>query len=104
MVPRVTCNLPLHLVPFNLEWKRLADIPLADPDFGRPGRIDLLLGVDVFVEVLRQGRRIGPLGSPSAFETEFGWVFAGNINSHTPSHIISSYHAHASFVIGDEIL
>ena len=72
VVPHVTCDLPLHPVPFDLEWKHLADIPLADPDFGHPGRIDLLLGVDIFVEVLRQGRRIVPPGSPSAFETEFG--------------------------------
>ena len=104
VVPRVTCDLPLHPVPFDLEWKHLTDIPLADPDFGRPGRIDILLGVDVFVEVLRQGRRIGPPGSPSAFETEFGWVLAGNINSHTPSRLITSHHTFTSFVTGDEIL
>ena len=77
---------------------------MADPDFGRPGRIDILLGVDVFVEVLRQGWRIGPPGSPSAFETEFGWVLAGNINSHTPSRLITSHHTCTSFVTGDEIL
>lgn len=99
VVPHITCDLPLHSVPFNLEWKHLVDIPLADPDFGCPGRVDLL-GVDIFMEVLGQGRRIGPSGSPSAFETEFGWVLAGNINSHTPSHVITSYHTCTSFIKG----
>lgn len=34
----------------------------------------MLLGVDVYVEMLRQGWRIGPPDSPSAFETI--WVGA----------------------------
>ena len=98
----MTCDLPLHPIPFNLELNHLADIPLADPDFGRPGRIDILLGVDVFVDVLCQGRRIGAPGYPSAFETDFGWVLAGNVNSHNPTHVVISYHT--SLATGDEIL
>ena len=72
IVPRVTCDLPLHPVSFDSSLHHLEDIDLADPDFGRPGRIDLLLGVDVFVVTLLQGRQTGPSGTPSAFETEFG--------------------------------
>ena len=45
VVPRVTCDLPLHPIPFDLKWTHLNDLPLADPDFGRPGRVDMLLGV-----------------------------------------------------------
>ena len=101
IVPRVTCDFPLHLVAFDSSWNHLEDIPLADPDFGHPGRIDLLLGVDVFVEALRQGRRFGPPGSPPAFETEFGWVLAGRLDSNTPKHVTSH---HASFIAGDDLL
>ena len=50
IVPRVTCDLPLHPVSFESSWNHLEYIPLGDPDFGHPGRIDVLLGVDVFVE------------------------------------------------------
>ena len=46
-------------------------IQLSDPTFGHPGRIDILLGVDIFTQVLLQGWRIGP-GAPVAFETIFG--------------------------------
>ncbi len=42
--------------------------------FGRPGRIDTLLGANIFVEILGQGRRKGPVG----FETDLGWVLCGN--------------------------
>ena len=37
-------NLPL---PFDLSWNHISDVPLADPRFGQPGRIDILLGVDI---------------------------------------------------------
>ena len=77
---------------------------MADPDFGRPGPIDLLLGVDVFLDALLTGRRIGQHGTPSAFETHFGWVLAGSVEGNTvtvPSHI-ASYHI--SLSSGDDIL
>ena len=37
VVPKVTCDLPLYPIPLNLEWKHVADLPLADPGFGQPG-------------------------------------------------------------------
>ena len=72
IVPHVTCDLPVRQVPSSRKWKHLANLRLADPDFGKPGRIDLLLGVDIFVDVVRQGRRKGSCDSPTAFETAFG--------------------------------
>ena len=66
-----------HLIP--TAWNHLKGLQLADPDFGRPGRLDLLLGVDVFVDVLLTGRRIGDLGTLTALETHFGWVLAGSV-------------------------
>ena len=105
IVPKVTCDLPLTPVPFDLSWKHISDLPLADPGFGQPGRIDILLGVDVFVDVLRHGRRSSPPGSPAALETDFGWVLCGGSTSSSDSvtHVsVTSLH---SFVTsGDDIL
>ena len=94
IVPKVTCDLPTAPVAFDLNWSHLSDIPLADPGFGQPGRIDVLLGADVFVGILREGRRKGPGNSPTAFETDLGWVLCGNTGASsfsTPS-TIASYH------------
>ena len=92
IVPRVTCDLPFHPVPFDANWRHLNDIPLADPSFGIPGRIDILLGVDVFVQVLLHGRRIDSPEAPIAFETEFGWVLAGQATTCQPTVQIASHH------------
>ena len=102
IVPRVTCDLPSQPVPFKTEWSHLADLALADPDFGRPGKIDLLLGVEVFSEVVHQGRRSGMPGSPSAFETDFGWVLAGETSMHF-SHLSLLTH-HTTINVGDDLL
>ena len=92
IVPRVTCDLPIHPVTPKSTWNHIANIPLADPEFGRPGRIDLLLGVDVFTEALLHGRRVGVPGSPVAFETAFGWVLAGPTSNPTPKSVVTSHH------------
>ena len=102
VVPRVTCDLPLQPTPFNSRWKHLDDITLSDPDFGHPGRVDMLLGIDIFVEALMHGRRAGPLGTPMAFETLFGWVLAGKTNTHPQDCHIASHHA--SLISGDDLL
>ena len=101
VVPRVTCDLPVHPVIFSSTWTHLYDIPLADPDFGRPGRVDILLGVDVFTAALLHGRQVGPPGTPVAFETVFGWVLAGSTDQSTSGPVITSHHA---FVTADDDL
>ena len=84
VVPHVTCDLPLQPVHYESTWTHLSGLPLADPDFGSPGPIDLLLGIDVYSDVLLNGRRSGPPNTPTAFETHFGWVLAGRTNSMIP--------------------
>ena len=106
IVPKVTCDLPMKPVTFGLDWTHLSHLPLADPSFGRPGRIDILLGADIFVEILGQGRRKGPAGSPTAFETDFGWVLCGDTGSTSASaqaHVhITAFHT--SVTSSDDIL
>ena len=57
VLPKVTLNLPTSHVPLRPEWDHLSGLDLADPHFGSPGAVDLLLGVDVFTAVLGHGRR-----------------------------------------------
>ena len=69
----------------------LSDISLSDPAFGEPGRIDALLGIDISIACLLEGRLTGPPGSPTAFETVFGWVLGGLINSNNVNTQITSH-------------
>ena len=106
VIPKVSCDLPANPISFHSKWQHLSELTLADPNFGLPGRIDLLLGVDVFVDILRDGRRKGPPGSPTAFETDFGWVLGGStgpvgISTQTNLHVLT-FHSTALSV--DDVL
>ena len=94
----------LFQISYDPSWKHLSGIRLADPKFGLPGRIDLLLGVDVFTSVMLQGRRCGSPDSPTAFETEFGWVLAGNTMSCTETTMDSVVTHHVTVDGCDDIL
>ena len=72
VVSRVTSDLPLQPTPVDQEWKYLSGLQLADPSFGQPGRVDLLLSAEIFAEVLFHGQLCGGPGSPVALEIQFG--------------------------------
>ena len=102
VLPKITTKLPTFPVSLNSNWKHLKGLRLADPDFGVPGYIDVLLGVDVFNHVVCQGRRMGPPGSPIALNTRFGWVLSGTVNFDSPQEqVISCF---SSSLTGDELL
>ena len=105
--PQVTCNLPIHFVNQKSSWTHLSDLQLADPAYGVPGNIVLLLGVNVYAAVILQGRRAGPTGSPTAFETIFGWVLSGKTTSSTSisTHLcVTSNHTSTVACSVDDIL
>lgn len=103
VVPRVTADLPLNPVKIQHSWTHIDNLSLADPQFDTPGRIDLLLGVEIYTEVLLNGRRSGPVGSPTAFQTIFGWVLAGRTQSEPTSSCVISHHV-STEISGDDIL
>ena len=67
------------------------DLELADLDFGTPCSIDILLGAEIFSRTVLYGQQFGPLGTPSAFKTTFGWVLAGTINGIKSKQILRQF-------------
>ena len=102
----MSCDLPTNPISFDSKWEHLSKLTLADPNFGQPGRIDLLLGVDVFVDILCDGRQKGPPGSPTAFETDFGWVIGSStgplsVSPQTNFHVLTF---HTTALSDDDVL
>jgi hypothetical protein len=64
-------------------WKIPTDINLADKQFNQPGDIDLLIGADLFYEMLPPGRRTRPGNYPVLQETVVGWTIAGRTPANT---------------------
>jgi hypothetical protein len=58
-------------------WKIPTDIKLADEQFDQPGGIDLLIGAELFYDILRSGRCTRPGHYPVLQETILGWTLSG---------------------------
>ena len=80
VAPTVTSDLPPGPVPSVTELPHLAGLPLADPTYNLPGRIDILLGADMAPAILTQvTSRKGSNDEPMAQATVFGWTISGPV-------------------------
>ena len=69
-------------------WSHINGLSLADPTFHNPGKIDVLLGADVYTQIILNGLKKGRPGSPIAQNTELGWILSGScsaMSSNTPT-------------------
>ena len=65
-------NLPLQGVASVKDLPHLKDLPLVDPTFHLPGKIDLPLGGDNMPQVMLPDAKTGPRNAPTAWKTIFG--------------------------------
>ncbi|XP_065072758.1 uncharacterized protein LOC135697100 [Ochlerotatus camptorhynchus] len=86
VLPKVTACLPTSTVQAN-GWDIPADIELADPEFFRSRKVDLVMGIQAFFSFFPSGREI-PLGTglPVLTETVFGWIVTGEVTTSSQVH------------------
>ncbi|KAJ8985537.1 hypothetical protein NQ317_019920 [Molorchus minor] len=81
IIPVITEKLPL--IEFD---KNMINIPsnlnLADEQFNVPKTVSVLLGANIFYELLCDGKLKLGNNMPVLHETRLGWIFTGTINSH----------------------
>jgi hypothetical protein len=73
----LTGSLPSTPVPPPSKWKHLTGLKLGDSKLNIPGAVDILLGADVFGNLLQSGRVIRAHGTSTAMETTLGWFLMG---------------------------
>ncbi|XP_036320453.1 uncharacterized protein LOC118734966 [Rhagoletis pomonella] len=78
IVPTITTLQPETNLS-NVKWNIPANIQLADPSFFRPQKIDLLIGVSLFFELLCVGQICLKQGLPILQKTRLGWIVAGKV-------------------------
>lgn len=59
------------------KWPHLNDLELADPQFAKQGDIDMLIGADLYSQIILPGLVKGPRNTPVAQETSLGWIVSG---------------------------
>ncbi|XP_036140647.1 uncharacterized protein LOC118644911 [Monomorium pharaonis] len=91
ILPQLTTSLPSAKVQSHSE-SHLNGLTLADPDYTSPGKIDIILGADVYPQIIEEGIRKGNSNSLLAQRTKFGWIISGLVNRTTVSDSSRSYH------------
>jgi len=81
-LPNLTSKLPL--MPVNLtELKVPVNISLADPSFHIPKKVDIILGAEIYFELLTKEQMQTVPRGPIFQGTRLGWVIAGPIPAPT---------------------
>ncbi|XP_037896964.1 uncharacterized protein LOC119642064 [Glossina fuscipes] len=66
-------------------WNKPEHIPLADERFNIPQRVDMVLCVDIFFDILENGKIALGRNRPILTNTRLGWIFAGTLPHHANS-------------------
>ncbi|XP_035920072.1 uncharacterized protein LOC118517729 [Anopheles stephensi] len=64
--------------PIDVAGWKFPDVPLADPAFNLPSRVDVIIGSDAYWEWHTGKKQLLVKGGPWLVETPFGWTVAGN--------------------------
>ena len=78
VTPSIINDLPPESIDIT-SWNLPPNIELADPMFNLPGRIDMLLGAELFWNLMKSGKITLARNLPSLRETELGWVVGGAV-------------------------
>lgn len=79
------------------EWSDITNLELADPGFTTPGRIDILLGAEIYGDILLDGLIKHPKSKLLAQNTILGWVISGRMSQEPTSarrHVTSLHVQH----------
>lgn len=93
---KVTNILPQNNIS-KQHWPHINSLVLADPHYAEPGHIDILLGADVYDDIIRLGIRRGERGQPIAQLTAFGWILSGKIALDSQPNAFTVSHAKIEF-------
>ncbi|KAL0821094.1 hypothetical protein ABMA28_005724 [Loxostege sticticalis] len=94
VLPNITSTLPAACKHSAQQFRVPNNIQLADPQYFESQNIDLLLGADIFWELLCDGKMRLPNG-PFLHNTLLGWIVSGPINTRNNSRSVLCNFSHS---------
>ncbi|UYV70535.1 hypothetical protein LAZ67_7003438 [Cordylochernes scorpioides] len=90
----------------NPVWPHLNNLKLADPEFYIPRPIDIIIGADLYLDLIEPGLIKGPRDAPSAMNSKLGWIISGrsNMPNNTTGTSIQQIHVNHSSAELDDIV
>ncbi|XP_062713737.1 uncharacterized protein LOC115269020 [Aedes albopictus] len=78
VTPRVTGTIPSSKIDV-AQWEIPDGVVLADPEFHTPDKVDLLIGAELFFDILKPSQLNLADNLPLLRDTYFGWIVSGVI-------------------------
>lgn len=94
VLSKITGELPSVSVD-SRNWGITNNIELADESFNNKGKIDLLVGAEVFYQIMCIGHIVLSDRLPSLQKTLFGWIVSGKLQQSSPG-MSSNYYSSGS--------
>lgn len=91
ILPQITQKIPQEFIPIS-EFNIPSNIPLADPNFNISADIDMLIGAQLFWDLLCIGQIKPTKAHPTLQKTKLGWIISGHIRSPTYREMTSLCH------------
>ncbi|XP_052741090.1 uncharacterized protein LOC112045429 [Bicyclus anynana] len=89
VLKKITNHLPSQQCIVT-NWPDLEQITLADPTFNMPNKVDLLLGAEVYAQIINDGLLKSP-GGVVAQKTHLGWILSGG-TTETKQNVVVNMH------------
>lgn len=84
IAPKITGELPSYSIDVR-KWPLPPGTELADPAFFKRNKIDMLIGADVFWDLIKSEQiEMGP-NLPTLRDTKLGWIVGGSVSSASPA-------------------
>lgn len=91
ILTKLTVQLP-SVQTIQTHWPHLQGLQLADPDFLRPGSIDIIIGADFYGTIIKPELIKDCSFSPIAQLSIFGWIISGPTSSTDDILSVQGYH------------
>lgn len=103
VVPHITQLIPTSPINCN-SFSIPPRIHLADPNFSTPSEVQMLLGADIFWDVLLNNHISLGKNKPTLIETTLGWLVTGSVQSNKSTNNINQSHTvHCHFLNNNNI-
>lgn len=80
VIQKLISNLPSQSFDIT-DWEYLSNLKLADPSFNTSAPVDMLLGADIYSELILDGIMKSNSNFPIAQQTKMGWIISGNVKT-----------------------
>ncbi|XP_023289533.1 uncharacterized protein LOC111674265, partial [Orussus abietinus] len=100
VLPKLTSTIPsVQINPDS--WNHLEGLEFVDPEFNLPGSVDIILGAEIYSQIIAKGIIKGPANSPIAQFTTLGWIISGPTGTTPSSSQAQTLHISVDHVLHD---